>query len=77
MLVRRRGEHYKFFCQGCADGNGGVGVLVAEKWVHQMMNINRVNERILVVLLVRKRVVLVISAYAPQVGRSQKVKDAF
>lgn len=44
--------------EGRADVNGGVGVLVAEKLVNQVMDINRVNERILVVkLLLRKRVV--------------------
>lgn len=74
----RSGERYKFLWQGGKDGNGGVGVLVAEKWVDQVVKVNRVDERILVVqLLVGRRLVNVISTYAPQVGRSDDEKDVY
>nr|XP_049587334.1 craniofacial development protein 2-like [Syngnathus scovelli]XP_049587336.1 craniofacial development protein 2-like [Syngnathus scovelli]XP_049587343.1 craniofacial development protein 2-like [Syngnathus scovelli]XP_049587352.1 craniofacial development protein 2-like [Syngnathus scovelli]XP_049587362.1 craniofacial development protein 2-like [Syngnathus scovelli] len=72
------GRRYKFFWQGCNEGTDGVGVLIAEKWIDQVLSISRVNERIIFVkLIVGKRLTNVISIYAPQVGRSQDEKDAF
>jgi len=72
------GSRYKFFWQGREDGTGGVGVLVAEEWVPCVQMVRRANDRIMVVrLMVGKRLVNVISAYAPQSGRPAKEKESF
>ncbi len=43
---------YKFFWQGHRDGNDGVGLLVTEKWVDKVVEVNRVNERIMCVKII-------------------------
>ena len=77
-MLGATGRRYKFFWQGCNEGTAGVGVLVAEKWIGQVLSVNRVNERMLVVrMIMGKRLANIISAYAPQAGRSADDKDQF
>ena len=77
-MLGMEGRRYKFFWQGCDAGLAGVGVLLAEKWIDKVVNLVRVNERILLLrLLIGKRLVTIVSSYAPQVGRSTKEKDIF
>ena len=72
------GRKYKFFWKGCKDGVSGVGVLVAEKWIQHVVEVCRINERIMVVkIALGKRVFSIISAYAPQKGRIEKEKEKF
>ena len=72
------GRRYKFLWQGSEDGTAGVGVLVAEKWVDQILSVNRVNERIMLLKVVNgKNIMNIVSAYAPQVGRTEEEKDKF
>ena len=82
--TRWKGEHsrteggYKFFWKGCKDGTAGVGMMVAEKWVKNVIEVKRVNERIMAVRLrVGKAILNLISVYAPQVGRSMEEKEEF
>ena len=42
----------KFFWQGCNKGAASVGVLIAERWIDSVVNVVRVNERIMYVKLV-------------------------
>ena len=73
-----QGSRYKFFWQGCPDGTAGVGVLVAERWVDQVVSVTRVNARLMAVkLVVGERLMNIISAYAPQVGRCYEDKQRF
>ena len=63
---------YKFFWIGCKEGDAGVGILVAEKWIDKVIEVKRVNERIILVrIVVGKCVVNLVSAYAPT-GREKK-----
>ena len=72
------GMRYKLFWKGKEDGNAGVGILVAEKWVENIVSIDRISERILIVkLLIDKRLAHVVSMYAPQTGRCDTEKDEF
>ena len=72
------GRRYKFFWQGCNKGTAGVGVFIAEILVDSVVNVVRVNERIMYVkLVIGKQIVNIVSAYAPQVGLSVEEKDAF
>ena len=59
-------------------GTGGVGIMVAEKWVEKMLEVRRVNARVVVLkLLFDKRILTVVSTYAPQIGLSEDEKDEF
>src|SRR5258706_14978800 len=69
---------YKFFWKGGEDGLAGVGVLVQEKWVENVIGVQRINERILVLRVrIGGVVVNVVSVYAPQMGRSLDEKEEF
>ena len=49
-------RRYKFFLQGCNKGTAGVGVFIAERWINSVVDVVRVNERIMYVkwLLVKE-----------------------
>ena len=77
-MLEGEGFSYKFYWMGCEEGVGGVGVLVAERWIEKVIEVRRVNERILVVrLMIGNSIVNLISVYAPQVGRSIEDKEEF
>ena len=76
--ITGKDSRYKFFWIGNDQGTGGVGVLLAEKWVDKVYDIKRVSDRIMLIkLLVGESVITVLSVYAPQTGLEQSVKDAF
>ena len=77
-IVGANGRRYKFFWQGCNQRTAGVGVFIAERWIDSVVNVVRVNERIMYVkLVIGKQIVNIVSAYAPQVGLSAEEKDDF
>ena len=50
---------------------GGVGILLAEKWLMALFGVKRVSDRIMLMLIklvLEKSVVTVLSVYAPQAG---------
>jgi hypothetical protein len=68
---------YKFFWQG-GKGGAGIGFMVADKWVDSVMEVKRVNDRIMVVRVnVGKWILNLVSVYAPQVGRPMDEKENF
>ena len=72
------GRRYKLFWYGCNKGTAGVGVFIAERWIDSVVNVVRVDERIMhVKLVIGKPKVNIVSAYAPQVGFSAEEKDDF
>jgi hypothetical protein len=77
----REGNRYKFFWVGCKEdkkGNAGVGVMVAEKWENKIIEVRRINERLMMVrIAIGERVINVVSAYAPHSGWSLKDKEEF
>ena len=53
-----------------------MGVFIAGRWIDSVVNVVRVNERIMYVKLVNgKQIVNIVSAYAPQMGLSAEEKD--
>ena len=63
---------------GDSSKDAGVAVLVRSEWIDKVVNVNRVNERIVVIKLVIGAVLVnVLSVYAPQVGRTIEEKDKF
>ena len=58
-------------------GTRGVGVLMDEKWVEKVLEVRRVNARVIVLkLLFDKNVLTVVSTFSPQIGL-RKEKDEF
>jgi len=71
-------SRYKFFWQGCKDGNAGVGLLISDRWIDRIIDVKRVNECIMCLkVLIGDQLVTCICAYAPQTGRSAEEKDSF
>ena len=55
-----------------------MGVMVADRWVDCVLEVKRVNDRIMTVRVsVGKWVIKLVSVYAPQVGRPLEEKESF
>ena len=75
VAISRR---YKFFWQCCNKGTAGVGVFSAERWIDRVVDVVRVNERIMYVkLVIGKQIGNIVYAYAPQVDLAAEEKDDF
>ena len=60
LLAKTLGTNYSGLVT--KKGNGGVGVMLAEKWIQKVIHVNRVNDRLMLLkVLVGKRVVTIIS----------------
>ena len=58
------GRRYKLFWQGCNKGTAGV--FIAERWIDSVVDVVRVNERIMYVkLVIGKQLGNIVSSYAP------------
>jgi len=70
---------YKFFWSGSdLSGNGGVGVMLAEKWIYSVISVDRHNHHCIQLrLLIGTVIVNLICCYAPQTGLSSDEKDKF
>src|SRR6476619_5666468 len=56
---------------------GRVGIMVARKWVDNVIGVERVSERVMVVKVTVGKVILcVVSVYGPQMGRLME-KEGF
>ena len=72
MLVLQ-GKRYKFFNQGCAQGTSGVGIAIAERWIDNVVCVNRISERLMhLKVVVGQQPFNIVTAYAPQVGREER-----
>ena len=48
-MVTGKDSIYKFFWVAHSVDTGGVGILLPEKWIEKVIDVNRVNERIIVI----------------------------
>ena len=63
---------------GDSSGLGGVGILLAEQWIHKVLSVVRVNHRIMRLrLLVGKITLSIFCVYTPHCGRPCEEKDDF
>ena len=77
-MIAGKATKYKLFWIGSDSGFGGVGILLAEKWIDKVIDVNRVNDRIILIkLMVQESILSVISVYAPQCGLDDVQKDRF
>ena len=51
--------------------------MLAEKWIQKVIHVNRVNDRLMLLKVVGKRVVTIITTYAPHQGLSDYAKEKF
>ena len=68
------GKHcrHKFLWSGDTSDFGGVGILVAEKWVEKIISADRTSSRQMSLrLLIGRKILYIISSYAPQLGLSE------
>ena len=74
------GKHcrYKFLWSGDTSGFGGFGILVVEKWGEKIISVDRTSSRQMPLrLLIGRKILYIISSYAPQSGLSESEKDTF
>ena len=68
----------KYFWISNKLGTGGVGVLMAEKWIDKVFVVKRVSDHLIMIeMIVGKVVVTVLLVYAPQTGLTIAEKQFF
>ena len=69
---------YKFFWSGNPSGLGGAGILVSEKWIQKVSDVQRISDRIISIRLpIGSKIFTFVSVYAPQVKRPTVEKEQF
>ena len=77
-ILTGKDSRYKFYWCGNQNGTGGVGILLAERWLEKVFEVLRISDRILVLkMVIGKLAYAFISVYAPQIGLSEDDKDRF
>ena len=76
--VGSSGRRFKLWWSGNEDKIGGVRILVREDLCMNVVEINRISDRVMVVVIIfGKKVVRIVCAYSPQCGRSMSEKEKF
>ena len=76
--IAGRNSSYKFFWKEDDSGSGCVGVLVAGKWVDNVISVVRHSTRLIMLrLLCGKSIINFACVYAPQPGLFAEEKDRF
>ncbi|XP_029644345.1 uncharacterized protein LOC115218561 [Octopus sinensis] len=77
-VLTGKAYRYKLIWEGNSDEIGGMGILLAEKWVDKVIEEVKVCDRVLKLRLVLKNgIATIISAYASQAGLPNEQKDHF
>ena len=77
-MIPGKDHRYKFLWTGDDTGFGGVGILVAEKWIDKIISVDRHSSRQMSLrILIGRKMLNVITAYAPQPGLPEVEKDDF
>ncbi|KAK3506481.1 hypothetical protein QTP70_001796, partial [Hemibagrus guttatus] len=76
--ARSIGAGFKLFYYGVDSKRNGVGVVLKEEFVRNVLEVKRVSDRVMSLKLEIEEVILnVVSGYAPQVGCELEEKDRF
>ncbi|XP_045454524.1 craniofacial development protein 2-like [Melitaea cinxia] len=76
--AREIGAGYKFYYCGCDGKRNGVGIVLDRELKNKVTDVNRVNDRVIVVrLLMEDSVLNIVSVYAPQTGCDDSMKERF
>ncbi|XP_019237909.1 PREDICTED: craniofacial development protein 2-like [Nicotiana attenuata] len=74
----RDADGYKLWFSGVVKGKNGVGILVDRELRESVVEVRRVNDRLIAIkVVVGGSTLNVISAYAPQTGLDEEVKRCF
>lgn len=77
-FLKGKNSKFKFFYCSQQSGLGGAGILIAESWVNQVCEVQRISDRIILIkLIIGKSVLALVSVYAPQVGLPPEAKQRF
>ena len=69
---------YKLWYTGKVSSRNDVGIIVDEEWKKNVVEINRIGDRIISLkMVVGEETINVISAYARQVGAESQIKEQF
>ena len=69
-------EGYKLYYHGDTTKRNGIGIIVIQKWRDNVLNINRITDRIMALqLVIAKGKMNVLSVYTPQTGCMDEDKD--
>ena len=72
-----KGRRNKLRWSEKGDGVGGVGVMVMEEWCENMVEVRRVSDRVMTVVVREEDELWLICGHAPQSGRSLDGKQSF
>ncbi|ESO07299.1 hypothetical protein HELRODRAFT_76399 [Helobdella robusta] len=71
-------EKYKLFWNGQKMAKNGVGIFVREPLAQEILDIKRINSRLMwIKLRIEKQTMIIFSAYAPETGESEEMKNDF
>ncbi|ESO04401.1 hypothetical protein HELRODRAFT_152652, partial [Helobdella robusta] len=71
-------EKYKLFRNGPKTAKNSVGIFVREPLAQEVLDIKRINSRLMwIKLRIEKQTMIIFSAYAPQTGESEEMKNDF
>ncbi|XP_009626430.1 uncharacterized protein [Nicotiana tomentosiformis] len=74
----RNADEYKLWYSGVLKGKNGVGILVDRELRESVVEVRRVNDRLMSIkLVVGESTLNVVSAYTPQAGLDEEVKRRF
>ena len=76
-MLGMKGRRYKLWWSGKWDGVGGVGVVVKEELCEKMVEVRRVSDRVMTLVVFEEDVLRLICGYTPQSGRSMEEKHSF
>ena len=69
---------HKLYYSGASTTRNGVGIILHSEWQDKILEVKRKSDRVMSIkLVVGKRMLNIISAYAPQTGCSQEEKEHF
>ncbi|KAK3537437.1 hypothetical protein QTP70_009974 [Hemibagrus guttatus] len=75
--ARSIGAGFKLFYYGVDSKRNGVGVVLKEEFVRNVLEVKRVSDRVMSLKLEIEGVMLNVSGYAPQVGCELEEKERF
>ncbi|ESN96780.1 hypothetical protein HELRODRAFT_68256 [Helobdella robusta] len=71
-------ENYKLFWNGQKTAKNGVRIFVREPLSQKVLDIKKINSRLMwIKLRIEKQTMIIFSAYAPQTGESEEMKNDF
>ena len=77
-MIEGKESRYKIFWVGNEKGRGVVGILLSEKWIEKVSEIDRVSDHIMMIkLAIDNKIITVLSCYALQVNLDDIIKDSF